>query len=290
MEVRVLSLALEKIKYMKSTITRAEDGTITLVIPLAKKDIATTRETIMSDYVKTADLPGFRKGKAPKKLVEDKVDKEKLQEEILKKLLPTAYLEAIKEHDLKPIVHPKIHVNKVDAGEDWQFSAITCEAPTIDLGDYKKDIQNITAKSKIALPGKEQLPPKMEDIMEALLKAVKVTIPTMLIDAEVDRLLSQTLDEIKSLGLTLDQYLASTKKTPEQLRAEYATKAESDIKIEFALQTIAETEKITVEQKEIDEAITQAKSDQERASLESNKYLLANILRQQKTLDFLKNL
>jgi hypothetical protein len=45
-----------------------------------------------------------------------------------------------------------------------------------------------------------------------------------------------------------------------------------------------------VEQKEIDEAITQAKSEQEKASLESNKYLLANILRQQKTLDFLKNL
>ena len=112
----------------------------------------------------------------------------------------------------------------------------------------------------------------------------------MLVDQEVDRLLSQTLNEIKSLGLSLDQYLASTKKTPEQLRAEYAQKAESDIKIEFALQKIAEAEKIVVEEKEVEEAITKAKSDQERASLESNKYLLANILRQQKTLDFLKNL
>jgi trigger factor len=126
--------------------------------------------------------------------------------------------------------------------------------------------------------------------MGALLKALKITIPQLLIDAEVDRLLSQTLDEIKKLGLTLDQYLASTGKTPEQLRADYAQKAENDIKIEFALQKIAESEKITVEQKEIDEAITQAKSEQEKASLESNKYLLANILRQQKTLDFLKNL
>jgi trigger factor len=199
-------------------------------------------------------------------------------------------MEAIKEHDLKPIVHPKIHVEKVDPDTDWEFRAITCEAPTIELGSYKKAIADVTAKTKIVIPGKEQVSAKMEDIMAALLKSVTVIIPKMLIDQEVDRLLSQTLDEIKKLGLTLDQYLASTKKAPEELRGEYAQKAENDIKIEFTLQAIAEAEKITVEDKEIAEAITQAKSDSERTSLESNRYLLTSILRQQKTLDFLKNL
>lgn len=275
---------------MKSTLQKDTDGTISLTIPIAKKDIQKTRAEIVEEYVKTADLPGFRKGKAPKKLVEEKIDKEKLTEEILKKLLPTCYMEAIKEHDLKPIVHPKIHVEKVDPDADWEFRAITCEAPTIELGSYKKAIADVTAKTKIVIPGKEQVSAKMEDIMAALLKSVTVTIPKMLIDQEVDRLLAQTLDEIKKLGLTLDQYLASTKKTPEELRNEYAQKAENDIKIEFTLQAIAEAEKITVEDKEIAEAITQAKSDAERASLESNRYLLASILRQQKTLDFLKNL
>lgn len=275
---------------MKSTITRDADGNVTLTIPIAQNDIQKTREQIVDASVTTTTLPGFRKGKAPKKMVEEKLDKEKLQEEILKKLLPTYYLEAIKEHNIQPIVHPKIHVSKVTEGEDWEFNAITAEAPTIELGDYKKAIGSITAKSKIIIPGKEKQEPKMEEVMEALVKSITVTIPKMLVDQEVDRLLAQTLDEIKSLGLSLDQYLASTKKTPEQLRAEYAQKAESDIKIEFALQKIAEAEKIVVEEKEVEEAITKAKSDQERASLESNKYLLANILRQQKTLDFLKNL
>jgi trigger factor len=85
---------------MKSTLAKATDGTITLTIALAKKDVAKTRELLIEEYVKTADLAGFRKGKAPRKLVEEKVDKEKLQEETLKKMLPTAYLEAIKEHNL----------------------------------------------------------------------------------------------------------------------------------------------------------------------------------------------
>ena len=62
------------------------------------------------------------------------------------------------------------------------------------------------------------------------------------------------------------------------------------MKLEFALQKIAEIEKIIIEQKEIDEAIQKAKDDNERKSLEGNRYLLAAILRQQKTLDFLLNL
>ena len=45
-----------------------------------------------------------------------------------------------------------------------------------------------------------------------------------------------------------------------------------------------------VEEKEIAEAIQAAKNDEEKKNLESNRYLLASILRQQKTLDFLKNL
>jgi FKBP-type peptidyl-prolyl cis-trans isomerase (trigger factor) len=275
---------------MKAASTKSDDGTITLTITIPKAGIAKAQAEIVDEYVKDATLPGFRKGKAPKKIVEEKLDKEKLKEEILKKLLPVFYVEAVKEHNLQPIVHPKIHVGKVDEGEDWEFSAITAELPQVVLKDYKKAIKDITAKSKIVLPGKEQQEPKMEDIVEALLANVTVTIPSLLVDQEVDRLLAQTLDEVKTLGLTLDQYLASTKKTPEELRKDYAEKAENDIKIEFVLQKIAEEEKIAVEEKEVEEAIARAKSDQERANLQANRYLLANILRQQKTLDFLKNL
>lgn len=275
---------------MKSTITKTEDGTITLAIAIPKDAIATTRAGLVADYVKNANLPGFRKGKAPQKLVEEKMDIEKLNEEILKKLLPTYYVEAIKEHNIQPIVHPKVHVGKIEEGKDWEFTATTCEAPQAALKDYKKAVKDITAKSKIVVPGKEKQEVAFDEVMKTVLDHATVTIPSMLIDQEVDRLLSQTLDEIKTLGLTLDQYLASTKKTAEELRKDYAQKAENDIKIEFVLQKIAEEEKIVVEDKEVAEAITKAKSDAERANLEANRYLLANILRQQKTLDFLKNL
>ena len=123
-----------------------------------------------------------------------------------------------------------------------------------------------------------------------MIDSTKVEIPEILLESEVNRLLAQTLDEIKRLGLTLDQYLSTSGKTPKSLREEYREKARTDIALEFALQKIAKDEKITVEEKDIQEAIQKVKTPDEKKNLENNRYMLANILRQQKTLDFLKSL
>lgn len=275
---------------MKAQLDRKPDNEITLTITLPKEEIEKAKAIVINQAVENTVLPGFRKGKAPKKLVEQNVSQEKLREEVLKHLLPKAYVEAITEHKLNPIMHPKINMVSMEEGKDWQFTATTCEAPIIDLGDYKKKIKDVTAKSKIVIPGKEPQEPNFDEIMATLVESTKVTIPHILLDAEVDRLLSQTLDEVKRLGLTLDQYLNSTGKKPEQLREEYTVKARRDIAIELALQKIAETENIVIEEKDINEAIAKAKDDNEKKQLQQNRYLFANILKQQKTLDFLKNL
>lgn len=278
---------------MITSLHKDEDGTIKLTITIPLDLVKKTRIEVVDDFSKHAELPGFRKGKAPKKLVEEHLSEEKINEEILKKLIPQTYLEAVKEHTLKPITSPKIHVTKLDDNPPvggWQFDAILCEAPKVELNSYKENVKKITAKSKIVLPGKEPAPPKFEDIVKTVLESVSVTVPKVLLDSEADRLLAQLLDEIKKLGLTLDQYLASTNRTAQDLRNEYVSKAQSDIKFEFALSQIAEEEHISVDEKEIEEAIRKATSEQEKKHLKQNRYLLASILRQQKTLDFLKNL
>lgn len=274
----------------KSVLARKEDGSITLVVTLPQADIARLREEVVVKAVGEAEIPGFRKGKAPRNVVEERLDASKIQEEILKKLLPPAYIKAVEEHNLKPIMNPKIHIQKIDKDQDWVFEATTCEAPPITLGAYKDKVKSITAKSKIIVPGKEKQEPNFDEIMQAILESATMTIPGILVQQEADRHLAQTLDEIKKLGLTLDQYLSSTGKNPDALRKEFEEKASSDMKLEFILQKIADDEKITVEQKEVEEAIQKATNPQERENLSRNPYLLASILRQQKTLDFLKNL
>ena len=276
---------------MESEITRQEDGTIVLNITIPHSLIKKTTEDVIIQTAQETSIPGFRKGKAPKKLVADKIDKGKVKEETLRKLLPQAYAEAVKKHDIKPILNPRIHVDELSDDKDWQFTASTCEAPEVDLDNYKEEIKKLTAKSKIIVPGKEErgeIP--VNELLNTLIQGTKIKVSKIIVEQEVERLLAQTLDEIKRLGLTLDQYLSSIKKTAEDLRKEYEKKALSDIKLEFALSKIAEEEKISVSEKDVEDAIKSAKDESERKGLEANRYLLASIIRQQKTLDFIKNL
>lgn len=275
---------------MKSIIEKTPDGTIELKITIPWVTVKKTWELVVDEMSKNSNLPGFRKGKAPKKLIEEKLDKTKIKEETLRRLLPSAYIEGVKEHNLKPIMDPRIHLEgELSEDKDWEFHAITCEAPKIDLGNYKTKVKEITAKTKIVVPGKPAESPKLDEIIKAILENIKTSVPQVLAEREADRLLSQTLDEIKRLGMSLDQYLSSTGKKAEDLRAEYIQKAHNDLKLEFILQEIGESEKITVEDAEIEKTIQNAKPE-EKQSLTANKYLLAGILRQQKTLDFLKSL
>lgn len=281
---------------MKSQITRLEDGTIQLNISIPWPKVEEARKGLVQNLSQSAKVPGFRKGKAPQKLVNENINEGQVREDILKNLLPETYIAAIEEHKIRPIVNPKIHVEKLDDHEDWTYTALTCEMPKVDLGEYKKEITKISAKNKIVTSPSDaektagESDANFEEIMKTLLESAKVTIPSLLSDQEVDRLLSQTLQEIKSLGLTLEQYMASTKKTPEDLRNEYKQKAENDIKLEFILQEIADTEKLTVSELEVVEAISKAKDPMEKQHLEANRPMLTNILRQQKTLDFIRSL
>lgn len=274
----------------KKPFLKTPDGTIEfrLTIPWDKAKVVWG--LVVEEMAKNANLPGFRKGKAPTKLVEGNLDKAKVRDEVVRHLLPAVYAQAVKDNNVKPIIDPRIHVDEaLVEGKDWEFHAITCEAPVIDLGNYKEEVRKVTAKSKIVVPGKEAEQPRFDEIVKVLLDTVKVTVPQVLVEREVDRLLTQTLEEIKKLGMNLDQYLSSTKKTAEDLRAESSIKANTDLKLEFILQKISETEKITADESDIEKTIENAEP-QEKEGLRANKYLLASIIRQQKTLDFLKGL
>ncbi len=283
-------MATEKSLY-PTTLKREENGDIVLTITLPQAEVKKAWDQEVDTMVKAAKLPGFREGKAPKEMVADKLDTEKIREGVLKQLLPTAYVAAINANEIKPIINPRIQVTKLDDNADWEFQAVTCETPIVTLGEYKPEIQKLTAKGKILVPGKEEIQkPKMEDIVKVLVEKNTALIPQILIEGEAERLLAQLLGEIKKLGLTLDQYVASTGKTIETLRKEYEDKARGDIALEFILQKIADSENISINQSEVDEAVAAAKTPEEKEAMQKNMYLVTTILRQQKTLDFLANL
>ncbi len=274
----------------KEGFVRKPDGTIeiTIIVPWATAKKA--QEEIEMELMKSVKVSGFRPGQAPKQILKAKLNQELVKEEMLKKVVGAAYNEAIKKHSLSPLITPHVHIEVFTEGTDIVFTAETCEEPQIELGNYKDSVKKITSKSKIVIPGQEEKKANLDDILDAALKAAKITVPSILVENEVSRLLSQLLDELKKLGLTLDQYLTSRGLDPEKLREEYKIKAEGDLKLEFFLRKVADEEKITVEKEDIEKALATIENPSERAEIMKNPYLVASIIRQQKTVTFLSNL
>ncbi|MBI4091799.1 MAG: hypothetical protein HY427_01170 [Candidatus Levybacteria bacterium] len=270
------------------------DGTITIKIVVPASDVEKVRKEIVDELVKQTELPGFRKGAAPRKLAEEKLNHETIREEVLKKVLTDEYVAAVKDSNINPIINPRIHIEQFAEGTDLTFEAETCETPELNLKNFKDEVKKVKPAPKIIVPGqpdpKDEPNKKLDEILNAILNTVEIKIPKILIDQETNRLLSQLVDEIKRLGVSLDQYLSSRGKTEVELRNEYETRAEKDLKLEFLLRKIADEEKITVEQKDIEQALSAIKDETERKKVSENPYLVAAIIRQQKTLEYLSQL
>ena len=273
---------------MTSTIDKQTDGSIALTITIPWAEVAKTYEAVVVEMVNTAELPGFRIGKAPRELVEKNLDKTKVYEEALKTLIPTAYNTAVTEQKVKPIVSPKIELKDATENKDWIFVAHTCEKPVVTVGDYKTTIGGLT--KKILKPGEEPKKPTLDELLMTLYKEVKATLPPLLIEHETNRLLSELIDQTKKLGLTVEQYLGSTGRTSETIKKEYEEQARRTLTLEFALEEIADREGILVSDDDIDTVIKTGKTDEEKKALEAQRYYLASVLRRQKTLDFLASI
>jgi len=285
---------------MMTSVKKLDNGNTQLSITIPWTTVQETYTRVVDDIVKDAEVSGFRKGKAPRNVVEEHLDKNKTYEEVLKRLIPDSYAKAITEHSLKPIISPQITLSKAKEGEDWIVTALTCEKPTVTLGDYRKTITELinAKRNKIWVPGQEPKPeekdkeqkPTIDELLDAVYKSTTVALPAILVEQEVTRMLSSLIDQTKKLGLTIDQYCSSTGKTIETLRNEYEEEAKRVITLELTLGDIADKEGIQVEEKDVDEVIKTAKTPQEREGMEKEKYYLASILRRQKTIQLLASL
>jgi trigger factor len=279
-----------------STIENLPKATAQITITIIWDEVKESYQKIFNRVVNDSEIAGFRKGKAPKKLIEDKIDKTKIYEEVVKEIIPNAYGKAVQEQKIRPVSSPKIEVIKAKENENWVIKATVALKPTVKLKNYKEKIKELKqSKTKIWTPGsdpkkEEEKKPTVDEIVRVLLAEAEVELSEILVTDEANRLLTGLIDQTQKLGMTVEQYLLAKGKTTEQLRAEYALQASNNLKIEFIINEIAETEKITVTQEDLDKLISKAEKPEERENLKKESYYLAHLIRQQKTFDFLNSL
>ncbi|MFC4618173.1 trigger factor [Camelliibacillus cellulosilyticus] len=87
--------------------------------------------------VKKVNIPGFRKGKVPRKLFEQRFGVESLYQDAVDIVLPEAYAQAVNETTIEPVDRPEIDIEKIEKGEALVFKAEVTVKPEVQLGEYK---------------------------------------------------------------------------------------------------------------------------------------------------------
>ena len=232
------------------TIEKLEDGSVKITFNIPWKTVEKERLHAAEHMASEVNVPGFRKGKAPIEKVIEKISEEKLIEHTLSHILPEMFTKVIKDEKLRPALYPKYNLVKAKPNEDWEVVATTCEVPEVEVKGYTEKIKTIKFDKKAKeAPTTEE---KENKVIEKLIESYEFSIPKMLIDEEVQSRLASLLERLERLGLSLENYLLSIKKSADELRNEYATQAEKAIKLDLILQYISVEEKIAIKDAEVE--------------------------------------
>ncbi len=134
---------------------------LTITVEAAKFDAA-----VDSAYQKNKGkiaLPGFRKGKAPRAMIEKMYGTGVFFEDAANELIPEAYETAAKESELEIVAQPEIEVTQMEKGTDFIFTATVAIKPEVTLGDYK----GIEVEKKEAEVNEEEITAEIDKAREA---------------------------------------------------------------------------------------------------------------------------
>lgn len=122
---------------MKTTIEHDGPTQRKLIIEVEPDEIAPHYDQTLRRLAKEVKIPGFRKGKVPKAVLETRVGKDAIREEFLKDALPRLYSEAASVESLQPVTYPSLEVTSFEEGGRLTFTATLEVRPEITLPEYK---------------------------------------------------------------------------------------------------------------------------------------------------------
>ncbi len=108
-----------------------------LTVEVDAQEVSEALDQAFKKVVKKVNVPGFRKGKVPRKIFESRFGIESLYQDALDILLPQAYSKAIEETGIDPVDRPEVDIEKMEAGENLIFKATVTVKPEVELGEYK---------------------------------------------------------------------------------------------------------------------------------------------------------
>src|SRR5574344_589341 len=147
---------------MKVDLTKEPNNVVKFDIEIPAKDAALEYNKAVKKISQYVNIPGFRKGKAPRNIVEQHVGVQSIKQEALEACLPNVLRKAIADNKLDVIAQPSLESYEFELGQDLKIVAKVELRPEVKLGEYK----NLKHKVEEFNHPKEAFDKSLEDLMQ----------------------------------------------------------------------------------------------------------------------------
>ena len=122
---------------MNTTIEKQDGNIVKVDIDIPAKDAVDFYNQAVKRLAQYVNIPGFRKGKAPRNIIEQNIGEERIKQEALEGALPRIFSEVIRENEFDVVAQPYVESYSYKIGEDLKITAKIELRPEVILGEYK---------------------------------------------------------------------------------------------------------------------------------------------------------
>jgi len=161
---------------IKSEIKKIKDSQMEIKVSVSWDEWKKYIDQAAIDYSKEIKIEGFRSGKAPRNMVEQKVGKEALLDAAAQKVVQGTYLKVVTENKLDVIGAPKAEITKLAEGNDFEYKVVTAVVPEAKLKPWQKEVEKINKEyaNKKAEVSEEEIDKELENIAKSRVQHVAV--------------------------------------------------------------------------------------------------------------------
>ncbi len=147
---------------MQTTVETTEPHTVKLTIEVPEEEFGKDLDRTYRAIANQIKIPGFRKGKVPKQIIDTQIGQDAIFEEFVNSSVPAYFRQAVADEDLAPITDPDIDVQQLEPGKPFVFSATVEVRPRLSFegSDY--------TGIKVTKPAVEVTEPEIDDWIERL--------------------------------------------------------------------------------------------------------------------------
>jgi len=120
---------------MQTTVEETDRHVVRLTVEVPPEEFERDLDRAYRKVAGQVKIPGFRKGKVPKKIIDARIGREHVLEEFIKDSVPAYYVRALQEHDLAPIADPEIDLDRLEDGHPLRFTATVEVRPRLTLAE-----------------------------------------------------------------------------------------------------------------------------------------------------------